>query len=91
MNPLLEPNEELAPENIRFRLLYIPPWTLEVTQQQMHAKTMSNSIVGVTSTSRSLFIGLSRRGKLGKDLEADGELVPPGQGRVGCETLSNEV
>ena len=75
MNPLLEPDEEFSPENIRFRLLYIPPWTLEVTQQQVHAETMSNSIVDVTSTQYSLFIGLSCRGKLGKHLEAKGELV----------------
>ena len=76
MNPLLEPDEELAPENIRFWLLYVSSWTLEVTQQQVHAKRMSNSIVDVTSTSRSLFIRLPRRGKLGKYLEAEGELVP---------------
>jgi len=38
-----------------------------------------------------LFIGLSGSDKLGEDLDAEGKLFPTGQGRIRCETLSNEV
>jgi len=76
VDPLLEPDEELAPENIRFRLLYVPPRSLEVTQKQVYAKGRSNSLVDVTGKPYSLFIGLSRRRKLGEYLKTERKLVP---------------
>ena len=91
VNPLLEPDEELAPENIWFWLLYVPPWTLEVAQQQVHAKERSDSLVDTPGTLCSLFVSLARSGKLGEYLKAEGELVPESQGGIGCETLSNEI
>ena len=91
MNPLLEPDEELAPKDVRFRLLHIPPRTLEVTQQQVHAVGGSNSSISVIDTLRLLFVGLSRSGKLGEHLKTKGELFPASQGGIRRETLADEV
>ena len=76
MNPLLEPDKQLAPEDIRFRFRYTPSLTLEVAQQQMHAIGRSISLFSITGASRLLFVGLPRSDKLGEYLEAEGKLVP---------------
>ena len=91
MNPLLEPDEKLAPKNIRFWLLYAPPWTLEVTEQQVNTMGRSNSLIDVTNTSCVLFVGLPRSNELGEQFKTEGELFPASQGRIGCEALPNEV
>jgi hypothetical protein len=51
----------------------------------------SNLGINITGTSRLLFVGLSRSNKLGEYLETEGELLPAGQGMIGCKTFPDEV
>ena len=57
----------------------------------MNAARRSISSINVTNTPRLLFVRLSRSDKLREYLEAEGELFPASEGRVGCETFPNKV